>query len=51
MTIIGQELTLHGLPEDAKKAETRIFEALRDNLRNGFSETFDLLDEYIQQQK
>ncbi|RJX39032.1 SRPBCC domain-containing protein [Paenibacillus pinisoli] len=42
------KLTLHGLPEDAKKAEMRVFEALRDHLRQGFAETFDLLDEYIQ---
>lgn len=42
------KLTLNGLPDDAKKAEMRVFEALRDNLKQGFSETFDLLDEYLQ---
>ncbi|RIX48692.1 SRPBCC domain-containing protein [Paenibacillus nanensis] len=45
------KLTLQGQPEDAKKAENRVFEALRDHLKQGFTETFDLLDEYIEKRK
>lgn len=41
------KLTLHALPEDAKKAENRAFDALRDYLRQGYSESFDMLEEYI----
>ncbi|MFD0589054.1 SRPBCC domain-containing protein [Paenibacillus sp. GCM10027627] len=42
------KLTLHGTAHDAKKAEVRIFEAMSDHLKKGFTETFDLLNEYIQ---
>ncbi|MCU6707998.1 SRPBCC domain-containing protein [Paenibacillus sp. J5C_2022] len=45
----GTKLVLHGLPEDAKKGERRVFEALMDNVRQGMNGTFELLDEYLEQ--
>lgn len=45
------KITLNGLPEDAKKAEMRVFETLRESLKQGFADTFDLLEEYLEQRK
>ncbi|MFD0958237.1 SRPBCC family protein [Paenibacillus chungangensis] len=44
----GTKLILHGAPEEANKAERRVFEALMDNVRQGMNETFQLLDEYLE---
>lgn len=42
------ELTLHGKAFEATKAEIQFFESFKENIKIGFADTFELLDEYLE---
>ncbi|GBG07391.1 polyketide cyclase [Paenibacillus agaridevorans] len=41
------ELTMHGKAFETTKAEIQFFESFKENVKVGFADTFELLDEYL----